>query len=316
MTLTREAWDRARAFLLAKARPLERALFRYHFEGGAAGPALEALGAFQNPDGGFGRGLEPDFRLEASSAAATVEAFHVIFEVRAPASSALVRRAIGWVVERFDADAGAWPLVPPEVNAAPHAPWWHWDPGQPFGRTWGNPGAQLAAALHAYPEGVPDALLARVAAIALERLEAREEPVREFEARYYLKLSEHAPALRERLLERLLRDAPRAVAVEPEGWGRESFKPFCLVEGPDSPLAPALSDVVLRNLDWELGEQAASGAWEPNWTWFGHAWGCDCAEPARAEYERGWERAQREWWGRLTLEHLCAYRAFGRVEAG
>ena len=51
---------------------------------------------FQNDDGGFGRALEPDFRLPASSAIATAVGFQYLREagVASPRSHGGCRRAL------------------------------------------------------------------------------------------------------------------------------------------------------------------------------------------------------------------------------
>ena len=95
MMLTPASFSRAREFLLQRARPLERALFRFHFENAPAAEVRRALAAFQNEDGGFGRALEPDFRLPASSAIATSLAFRHLREAMVPARDPMVRAACG-----------------------------------------------------------------------------------------------------------------------------------------------------------------------------------------------------------------------------
>jgi hypothetical protein len=69
--LSSEQFSKARDFLLTKARPLDRAMFRFEFEQGSASDVLKELEIFQNEDGGFGNALEPDFRLPDSSAMAS-----------------------------------------------------------------------------------------------------------------------------------------------------------------------------------------------------------------------------------------------------
>src|SRR5580698_10806233 len=53
-------------FLLNQARLLERRLFATCFLGQPAAGVVDALRGFQNDDGGFGHGLEPDKRCPAS----------------------------------------------------------------------------------------------------------------------------------------------------------------------------------------------------------------------------------------------------------
>ena len=57
---------RAADFLARQARLLEQRLYATLFEGAPAAGVVEALRGYQNDDGGFGHGLEPDKRCPAS----------------------------------------------------------------------------------------------------------------------------------------------------------------------------------------------------------------------------------------------------------
>ncbi len=317
MQLAPDAYRRACLAIRNHARPIDRALFEYQFGDGSADEVLRELAPFQNGDGGFGRALEPDLRLPDSSAAVTVEAFQYLVAVGAPASSSLVRRGIDYIVGSFDRERGGWPTVPAALADHPHAPWWHAAEPVAKGAGWGNPNAELIACLVAYAELVPPAFLDMLTALARERLQACPDPIASYAARCYRRLAECAPAeLGDAILARLRSDAATAVPLDAAAWKVDSFKPFWLVEAPDAPLADVLGAVVERNLDWEISEQSESGAWQPNWTWFDLPFGCSCPQDNREQYAPAWEAAQREWRGRLTLEHLRALRAFGRIEAG
>ena len=67
-TLSEERRNRAVTLIRTQARPLERFLYAYYFEEGAAEDVHAALSAFQNPDGGLGHALEPDARAPDSMA--------------------------------------------------------------------------------------------------------------------------------------------------------------------------------------------------------------------------------------------------------
>ena len=58
--------NRAHDFMLRNARLLERRLFEATWTGGPSAAVVAALAAYQNADGGFGAGLEPDKRDPAS----------------------------------------------------------------------------------------------------------------------------------------------------------------------------------------------------------------------------------------------------------
>ena len=55
----------AEEFILREARLLERLRFAHLFKGAAPDPALAALDAYRNADGGYGNALEPDLRCAA-----------------------------------------------------------------------------------------------------------------------------------------------------------------------------------------------------------------------------------------------------------
>src|SRR5262245_52006055 len=111
--LSADAFRRARTFLTSHARPLERALFAHEFEGASAKPALDALTAFRNADGGFGRALEPDLRTPGSNALHVMTGLDVLRELHAKDTEPLVRGAIGWLVEQYDPAIPGWRCVPP-----------------------------------------------------------------------------------------------------------------------------------------------------------------------------------------------------------
>jgi hypothetical protein len=76
--LTGEAFNSAANFITNRARPLERTLFDFHFGSGSDSDVLVELKKFQNEDGGFGHGIEPDLRMPFSSPFSTSVAFQVL----------------------------------------------------------------------------------------------------------------------------------------------------------------------------------------------------------------------------------------------
>jgi len=79
---------------------------------------------YVNADGGFGKALEPNIRLSASSVIATTVALQYLARSDAPGSSNLVKNAMQYLADQYDNKARAWPVVPANVNDAAHAPWW------------------------------------------------------------------------------------------------------------------------------------------------------------------------------------------------
>ncbi|MEX0761833.1 MAG: hypothetical protein WD208_09520 [Dehalococcoidia bacterium] len=305
--LSQEAFQAAKSFIEDKARTVDIALFRHEFENGEPGAVEDALSVYQNDDGGFGHGIEPDFRTPASTPIATTVGLQHASEAGLTAESPVVQGAIRYLAETFDAMIPGWPLVTPAMDDAPHAPWWNYahegmhrgeDPAE-----WGNPNAEIAGYLLDYPTLVPDGLTGTVLELVAENILS--QPVNDIQMYVLLcygRLLEH-PGLpdRGRMLDKALSATRAAVDHTPEAWSGHSFKPLWAAPTPASPLAPAVEDVIDANLDYEIEEQRADGSWLPNWNWGGH-------------YPEAWEQASVEWAGRLTTATLRSLRAYGRIE--
>ena len=302
MMLITEAFTHAREFLRQQGRPLERALYCYHF--GCTYPidARAALVAFQNQDGGFGRGIEPDLRLPDSSAIATAVAFQHMRETGMLAEDPMVLAAVRWTQAAFDRPLARWPAVPASVNESPHAPWWTWSgPGQP-GFT-ANPGVELVAHLWHYNSVADAAFLADVTDRAESLIDALPSKLEMHDLLCLLRLADTlaVPAvLRNKAADHVRQAGPAIVARDPSAWTGYAAKPLLLAPRADSLLTPLLADAVAANLDYEIGRQGADGAWSPNWNWAGL-------------YPNDWTRAERDWKSVLTLQTLLSLRSFGRL---
>ena len=65
--MTQAQFQQIRRWVLRNGRPLEWARWQALFEGGSRNQAAEVLSGYQNADGGFGWGLEPDCMNPKSS---------------------------------------------------------------------------------------------------------------------------------------------------------------------------------------------------------------------------------------------------------
>jgi hypothetical protein len=301
--LTTGSRERAEAFLLRAARPLEQARLRYDLGLADADDVLRELAAFGNPDGGYGHGLEPDLRLADSSAICTSVALQVMAEITPPADHPLVLAAMAYLVRTHDAAAGVWQQVPPNVGDAPHAPWWEHNPDP--GRQMANPQAELVGAAYRFvyvPAPWRDALAEAVTVHAEEQHASLSVP----DLVCYRRLLE-APGLPAALGSRLL--PPLRMAIrrlflehpEPGHWVATGMGPLELAPEPGGPFAEDLASLVQEELDGLVQSQCADGSWAPTWTWGGR-------------HPDAWAVAEREWRGVLTLQALRHLAAYGRVQ--
>ena len=115
-------FSRARDFIYGAARLIDRRWFAAEFE--AADPALvlSALAAYQNPDGGFGHGLEPDARTPLSQPLNVEVALQYMADAGV-CDAAMARRA-GDFLQAVSAPEGGVPILRPGFEAHAHAPHW------------------------------------------------------------------------------------------------------------------------------------------------------------------------------------------------
>ena len=100
--LARSDFDRAASFINVHARPLERTLYEFHFGSASVEDVKRELSTFQNNDGGFGHGPEPDFTQAASSPLATTVAFQILREIGVSADDEIVQGGIEYFVPSFN----------------------------------------------------------------------------------------------------------------------------------------------------------------------------------------------------------------------
>ncbi|WP_432361921.1 hypothetical protein [Sporosarcina sp. UB5] len=293
--LATEQFVQATEFLKSNTRPLEKALFEFEFENGSREHVLEELKIYQNEDGGFGNGLEPDFRCVASSALATTIGLQHLIRIGADESEPMVQRAIQYAIDTFDEEKMGWKIVPKEVETAPRAIWWNYGGDWP----WGNPSAEMIGLLHHYKGLVPEDFLEKLTAHAVAYV--NEEATNDFhELQCLMKLIRELPAGEaEKITDRVREIAHHSVTTDPEKWHDYCLLPLQVVSSPASFLVDDFKEIIPANIEHLLATQAEDGSWKPTWAW--------------GRFEDVWETAKQEWSGVLTLDNLRVLRAFNAI---
>ncbi len=304
--LTNAAKDKARAFVDGAARPLERALLAYHFDSAGIDAVIHELAQFQNADGGFGHGLEPDLRTPVSSVLATTVGLQTLREVGAPDDHPVVSGAIGHLVNTYDPTRKAWEIVPEEADASPSADWWDYaNTEEAFGRFLVNPRAEVVGHLYERRAVVPTPMLDELAGEVLEHMSASSPRVGMFDFLCYLRLAETPglpKSLREPVVERLRGSVRHAVETDASAWSGYCTTPLEVAPKPTSLLADEFTPQEIdANCDHLITSQKRDGAWAPPWAWDRHP--------------TAWRQAKREWKGVLTVRALTTLRARGRAQS-
>lgn len=302
--LSHTAQAQARTFLLTRARPLEAARYRHHFEQGAVDDIYAGLSAFQNDDGGYGHGLEPDLQTSASSVLATTVALQILAEIGAAASQPQVAGAIHFLLNTYDPALNGWPIIPPAAENAAHAPWWAAAGlAERFGHFRCNPTAEVIAYLHDYQQLVDAGWLAEITRATLSHILAQPDDMGMNELHCCLRLLESTSlpaAIRQPLHARLSTVVAHTMARDPADWAHYTLQPLAVAPAPGAVFASQLAELLAQNLDYRIDTQGADGAWTPTWSW-------------GALDATGWAQAEPAWQGVLTLDALRTLDAYGRL---
>jgi hypothetical protein len=285
--------DRAKDFVDAHARLLDRHRFGLALGAGDADAALAVLAGYRNADGGFGWGLEPDARGPASQPVAALHAFEVLEDI-APRTSPLTNGLLDWL----DASAlqgGALPFALPGAGGPGSAPMWETaDTTSPsLHMTAVVLGIAHRVARHD-PAVAHHAWLHRATGWATGQIAAHEQPWHAIELRYVLQLLDALDAADE--LQRLRAHVPESGTMAVAGGKPdEAMRPLDFSPEPDRPLR-ALFDprTIEDDLDRLEFEQHEDGGWDVDWAHWSPAGGL-------------------EWRGWATVRAVKILRANGRA---
>jgi hypothetical protein len=288
-----DAFAAGDCFLLNQARLLERRLFATCFLGQPPAGVVDALRGYQNDDGGFGHGLEPDKRCPASLPIDVETAFQALAAAGA-VDHDMVTRACDFLA-RVTAEADAGGAVPPAFPVIEHFPraahWTEWTylPGL-------NPTAGLVGLL--YQLGIDHPWRSAGTAYCWQQLESGDLPDDAHVLKEVLVFLEHVP------------DRPRAERhaaaltlnlagiplfhLDPDtpGYG---LSPLDIAPQASSPWRALFTDAqVSAHLDRLQKDQQADGGWPVTWE-----------PPSQA--------AVSEWRGIVTLGALRTLTSYGRL---
>ncbi|MHA2385632.1 MAG: hypothetical protein ACXAEE_05430 [Candidatus Thorarchaeota archaeon] len=295
MKLSRENFAKASEFVHSTARPVDRALFRYHFEDGSKSAVLEKLAKFQNDDGGFGNAIEPDFRLRASSPMATSVGLQYCTELGIDSDNPIIENAIKYLASTYDSENDYWPATFVDVNDEPHAPWWHVaEVAPPEERTWPNPSAEILGYLHRHSVHVPKDLMTQLNRRALANLNSSETIEGLYNVMCWDRAYRHIPEpLRSDAEKKLVHTIRSITPLTSEALGE--IRISWLAPSTDS-LFLMYPDNLYQLLREEIQKQSDDGGWWPSWKW--------------DQFEDVWPIAEKEWAGKITVHCLTTLRAF------
>ena len=293
--LDRSSFERACEFVRREGRLLDAELLNHSLGADNAHAVLNELAAYQNEDGGFGHGLEPDIRTPNSTAIATSVGFQVLRKIQADSEHPMVTAGIEYLIATLNHEDWVWPIINPEVDLAPHAPWWNYS--EDLADSWNkfrfNPTAELVGYCFEHANRVPANVLDQLTITIVENIEKEETLDSFYDLRCCLKL--HAtgsiPEQVREPLEQLIRQS--VCELSPDD---PHVNYLNLVPKPGFFLAATLTQQFDVHIEKVIQSQADDGSWGPWWEW-------------REVSENEWQKAEREWSGVITRETISTLAA-------
>lgn len=294
MNLTGSNFNKARNFVLSNARIIERRLFRFHFNDGTKEGIFHAVLAYQNPDCGFGHGLEPDTSSPESQPLFTQMALDILDEIDC-FEKAVINRVLEYLVS-ITTDSGGVPWMLNPASNYPRA--FHFDLVDELPAI--HPTAPILGLLikhrveHPWMkkaeqfcwDGIAASIEAKCSDWFLRHIVFLEQRMDDPRAEVEI------AKIKERIL------APGIISFDPsqENIGLHGNpSPLNYAPTPDSGLRPVFSDEqVERDLDRLIVQQHEDGGWA---TSYGISPG-----------------TRLEWDGMYTLNVLKILKAYGRIE--
>ncbi|MEO4052670.1 hypothetical protein [Solibacillus sp. CAU 1738] len=312
MQCSKVEFEKSSKWIKRNARPLEAARWAYHFEGGSKEFVVQNLSAFQNEDGGFGNGIEPDFWLPLSSPMATWAAGQILLEINVDANEPIVQSIVKFLMTTFNPVTGMWASVLPEYNDYPHAPWWNWQ--EDVQNNWMfNPSAALAGYLvHWSSENSAGAQIGwasieKAIAYLMSKDEMDKHEIQNFQQLIRIvepfedKFNATNQFTYEEVCHKVHQLAEQCMEKDETQWST-GYKPLPLdfIDSPNYPLYKNLVSLVDRNLQYYIKQMKDEGYWDITWGW--------------GSYPEESPIARRQWQGILTINHYKLLKNFGLLE--
>jgi hypothetical protein len=288
--------------MLHIARPLEITRVRYLISDGSKEEVIDELKKFQNSDGGFGHGLEPDFINPFSSATQSWVATNIIKELDMDAFHPVVIQLIDYLAHTFDTTINRWYAIDSRNRDYPHAPWWE-NEGDLSSM---NPSASLAGFIIKYGNPILPiyAKAKKVVDEALDMIIDFNKEIERHELRcliemlddiggFYLKDPKYIKAKNQMILR-----MDDTIEKDEKKWFTDYVaKPSVLIKSHPSFGSEVFFDLLVKEIEIALNHQNDEHLWDITWQW--------------SSYQEAFEKAQKDWQGIIAYDYIKLIKDLG-----
>lgn len=312
--LDKTSWKEVCTWIHRNARPVDMALWRFYFENGSKEAVVDALSYYQNEDGGFGNGVEPDCWNQESSPYATLHAIGLLrrigFLETAGMSHPMLQGIVRYLESGVHTNEDGWLFTIPSNDKYPHAPWWTY--GEEINRVQSmGVTAGLCAFLLRY--GDSESAAYQRAFHYADKILKKAAALEEFGEMGAGAICMLLADIQERgltssfecggLKERMKEVVNRTIERDPEKWSLYTPRPSDFIWSPDSPFYKGNEEIVEKELDYLIDTRNSGGVWNITWTWFNLG----------EKYQKEFAVSENWWMAVIAIAKTGFLKSFGRI---
>lgn len=307
LKLSQKAYREVLLWVHLNARPLDLAIWKFHFEHGEVESVLTELAFYQNEDGGFGNKLDPDNWNPASSPYNTQLAIRILRQIGFIKTNHPIFKGIFKYLENteFQDDYG-WYFTIPSNNNYPHGVWWDYNELENTYQSTGTTASLAGFILRFCRE---DSILYQrayhYAQFIINKLK-RVDKLGDMGVGGYCELLEDIEegGLKANFEFDFLRDKVHSLVCNKILSEKDKFmaNPLEFVLSPNSRYYMANKEEVENALDDLIEQRTNQGVWEIPWEWYNDN-----------KYLKEFSISENWWKGIKATEKLLQLKAFGRL---
>lgn len=282
--------------ILSYARPLEKARIQHLLFDGSSELVIQELLQFQNEDGGFGHALEPDLWNPNSSPIQTWVATEIIKGLKMNPVEPIILNTLHYLEQSFNTKSNKWPLLYPENDRYPHAPWWSYRIVEDDF----NPSASLSSfvLLYGNPHSKVYQYALTVAKDAIKYILHSSKPIEMHELNVIIDMANDILQSREKQLitevvkDALIKHIDQVIEKDASKWFTSyCAKPSSLIHKHPSIGSNQYLDLIYKEFDMALDHRNEEGVWPVTWQW--------------SDYPQAFEKAKQMWTGIIGYGYLA-----------
>lgn len=309
--LDHNAYKEIHNWIYRNARPLDLALWQFYFEDGNKENVVHMLGNYQNEDGGFGNGLEPDCWNTESSPYAVMVAAGILRDIGFIDTSHPMIEGIFRYLDNTDhCSLDGWHFCIPSNDNVPRAPWWTYSEETNLVE-----GMGITAALCGFilQYGKKDTRLYDKALQFADKILKKVSGLKNFGEmgimglyvllmdleKCGLTVSSDIHAVKKELIDQVNQSIER----DQEKWGNYTPHPSDFIQSAASDFYLGNEEIVEKELDYLIKTRNPGGVWNITWSWF----------QLTETYAKEFTISENWWMGAKAIEKLRFLKVFGRL---